>query len=114
MPRIKLDSVVEGMTVAADVKNMDDMLLIPAGCILTARHINILRTWGISEIQTEGEEQEATTLITIAPEILAKLEAELQKLFWQYDPGSSVQREIFQLALRRRARAFLNQGSHAL
>jgi hypothetical protein len=114
MPRIKLDSVVEGMTVAADVKNMDDMLLIPAGCVLTARHINILRTWGISEIQTEGEEQEATTLITIAPEILARLEAELQKLFWQYDPGSSVQREIFQLALRRRARAFLNQGSHVV
>ena len=114
MPRVKLDAVIEGMTVAADVKNMDDMLLIPAGCVLSARHINILRTWGISEVQTEGEEQEAATLITIAPEILEKLEAELKNSFWQYDPKSPVQHEIFQLALRRRARAFLNQHSHAV
>jgi hypothetical protein len=113
MPRIKMDSVIEGMTVAADVKNMDDMLLIPEGCVLTARHINILRTWGISEIQTEGEDQDSTTLVTIAPEVLQKLEKELKALFWEFDPRMPAQKEIFHLALRRQARAFLNHSSHA-
>jgi hypothetical protein len=114
MPKIKLDAVTEGMTVAADVKNMDDMLLAPAGCILTARHIKILRTWGISEIQIDGEEQGSTTLMTIAPDVLHRLEDELMKIFWDFDPALPAQQEIFKLALRRRARAFLNQTpSHA-
>lgn len=108
MPRVKMDAVIEGMTVAADVKNMDDMLLVPAGCVLTARHINILRTWGISEIQTDGEDKESTTLVTIAPEVLQRLEEELKKLFWEYDPKIPAQKELFQLALRRNARASLN------
>jgi hypothetical protein len=107
MPRVKLDSVIEGMTVAADVKNMDDMLLIPSGCTLTARHINILRTWGISDIVTEGEDQSSTTLVTLAPEILQELNDELKKHFWDYDEKIPAQKEIFNLALRRRARAAL-------
>ncbi len=112
MPKIKLDAVIEGMTVAADVKNMDDMLLIPAGCVLTARHIKILRTWGISEIQTDGEDQGSTTLLTLAPDALAKLDEELRKSFWEFDAPSPAQQEIFKLALRRRARAILNGPAH--
>jgi hypothetical protein len=111
MPRVKLDAVAEGMTVAADVKNMDDMLLIPAGAVLTARHIKILRTWGISEIQTDGEEEGSTTLMTIAPDVLQKMQDELVKLFWDFNANEPVQQEIFKLALRRRARAFLNTTS---
>lgn len=113
MPKIKLDAVIEGMTVAADVKNMDDMLLAPAGCVLTARQIKILRTWGVSEILIEGEEQSSTTLMTLAPDVLNRLEDELAKTFWEFDASFPAQKEIFNLALRRRARAFLNEGSHA-
>lgn len=113
MPRVKLDAVTEGMLVAADVKNMDDMLLIPAGCELSARHIKILRTWGISEIQIDGEEKNSTTLLKISPEVLQRLDAELRKLFWQFDAGSAAQQEIFKLALRRRARAAITQGHAA-
>ena len=113
MPRVKLDSVTEGMVVTADVKNMDEMLLIPAGCELTARHVKILRTWGISEIQVDGAENDSTTLLKIAPEMLQRLEAELKKIFWEFDPENPVQREIFKLALRRRARNALNQVANA-
>jgi hypothetical protein len=113
MPKIKLDAVSEGMTVAADVKNMDDMLLVPAGCVLTERHIKILRTWGISEVQIDGEEQGSTTLMTIAPDVLCRMEDELRKTFWEFDSKLPVQQEIFKLALRRRARAFLNQSPNA-
>lgn len=101
------------MIVAADVKNMDDMLLAPAGCELSARHIKILRTWGVSEVQIEGEEQGSTTLLKIAPEVLQRIEEELKKLFWDFDPEVPVQKEIFNLALRHRARAAINQSGHA-
>jgi hypothetical protein len=86
--------------------------LIPAGCELNARHIKVLRTWGIAEIQVNGEEQSSTTLLKIAPEVLARLEGELSKLFWDYDKGAVVQQEVFKLALRRRARAILNNAAN--
>ena len=113
MPRVKLESVTEGMIVAADVKNMDDMLLIPAGCELNSRHIKILRTWGVSEIQVDGEEKGSTTLLKIDPKLLEKLEAELKSLFWNFEKDLPAQQEIFKLALRRRARAVLNQAPNA-
>ncbi len=97
------------MVVAADVKNLDDMLLIPAGCELSARHIKILRTWGISDIQIEGNEKSSTTFLKISPETLLKLENELKGIFWDFDTESPAQQEIFKIALRRRARAALNQ-----
>ncbi len=104
MPKVKLDAVSEGMVVSADVKNMDDMLLIPAGCELSARHIRILQTWGVSEIQIEGEEPTSTTLLRVSPEVLQRLQSELEAIFWDFDAAIPVQNEIFKLALRRRAR----------
>ena len=50
MSRIKTEQLKEGMVVVTDVKNMDDMLLIPAGAKLTSRQIGILQSWGVLEI----------------------------------------------------------------
>lgn len=113
MARVKVDALSEGMVVAADVKNMDDMLLLPAGCELTARHIKVLRTWGISEIQVEGGGPSgSTTLLKVAPEILENLRAELKALFWPGDHDAPAQQEIFRLALRNRVRIHLNQPGY--
>lgn len=101
------------MVVAAEVKNMDDMLLLPAGCELTERHIKVLRTWGVSEIQIEGGGRTgSTTLLKVAPELLEKFRAELNALFWPGDSEGAAQKEIFRLALRGRVRAHLNEPNY--
>ena len=94
------------MTVVTDVKNMDDMLLIPAGCTLTERQINILQAWGVEEIdvQNAGAAEDADPLRKLSPEAVAKLTAEVQALFWQPDEASPVYAEICKLMLQRRAR----------
>ncbi len=107
MPKIKLAALQEGMLVAADVKNMDDMLLIPAGCELTQRHIKVLQTWGVLEVEVElGDETEVETdpLAKMDPAEAAKLAASVKERFWNFDESNPVQLELFQAVLRRAAR----------
>jgi hypothetical protein len=106
MPKIKTESVQVGMVVAKDVKNVDDMLLIPAGSALTERQLNILQCWGVAEVDVVASAgaDDADPLASLPPEVLAKLTAEIKALFWQPDESNPVFAEIFKLMLRRRAR----------
>ena len=107
MPKVKLASVREGLVVTADVKNMDQMLLIPAGCTLTEKHISVLNAWGIAEIQIESGaavDDPGDILQEVPPELLAQAREELTRLFWDPIDKTPVQAEVFALALRRKAR----------
>jgi hypothetical protein len=112
MPKVKVAAVHEGMVVTADVKNMDNMLLIPAGCVLTEKHINILNAWGISEVQVESggaAEDTGDILQQLPAETLEQLRKELAGIFWDPIDKSPVQAETFDLALRRKIRQVISQ-----
>ncbi len=107
MPKVKTDALRDGMVVTAEVKNMDNMLLVPAGCVITERHIHILRAWGISEVEVqagEGVEDAGDILQELPPEELKELTAGLESIFWEAIDISPVQKEAFRLALRRKAK----------
>jgi hypothetical protein len=107
MPKLKLEQLKPGMVVAAGVKNMDDMLLIPPGCELTERHLNILETWGIAEVdvQVAEEAQEpADPLSRLSATQAARLESEIRALFWELDKSNPVQQNILNLMMRRQAK----------
>jgi hypothetical protein len=98
------------MIVTLDVRNLDNMLLIPAGCALTDRHINILSAWGIAEIQVEDRgdsEDSADPLQQLPPEMLEQITQELQAAFWEPAGASPVEQEVLNLVLRRRAKHVL-------
>jgi hypothetical protein len=106
MPRIKTEQLAEGMVVSADVKNIDDMLLIPAGAALSERQINILQSWGVPEVEVQASESvpDPDPLAKLSPEALEKMTREVKGLFWQPDESSPVFAAIFRLILERRAR----------
>ena len=107
MPRVKIASVHEGMVVAADVKNMDHMLLIPAGCALTEKHIEICNAWGITEVQVEAggmQDDCGDILQQVPPEVLEKVRRELTDIFWAPIAKDTLQADIFDLVLRRNVR----------
>ena len=104
MPKIKIEQVKEGMVVGSDVKNVDSMLLVPAGCTLTERQINILNAWGVTELEVlvaEGCEA-ADPLANLPAEELERLTAEVKARFWKVDEKNPVFMEVFKLALQRR------------
>lgn len=94
------------MQIACDVKNIDGMLLIPAGCELTERQIGILQAWGIAEVDVSGSAntEDADPLAKLPAETVAKWTAEIKGHFWQPDESSPVFVELMKLLLLRRAR----------
>lgn len=110
MPKVKIDGLQEGMIVAADVRNIDDMLLLPAGAELSARHLKVLRSWGITEVTVEASHQAedaSDPLRRLPPEALARMEAALRETFHNFDPAQALPQTVFRLMLLRQARRAL-------
>ena len=106
MPRVKTGELKEGMVVARDVKNIDDMLLLPANSVLAGRQINNLKAWGVAEIDVEVSDlvENQDPLARLSPEVVEQLTAEIKARFWQGDESNPVVAEVFKLMLWRRAR----------
>ncbi|MBM3882614.1 MAG: hypothetical protein FJ387_23315 [Verrucomicrobia bacterium] len=107
MPHIKAEQLQEGMVALGDVKNIDQMLLIPAGTVLTARHLNILRAWGVSEVEVvagEGVPEPVDPMATLPPEVLAQLGEDLRARFFDWDDANLASVEVFRLMVQRQAR----------
>ncbi len=106
MPKIKIEQAKEGMVVSCDVKNVDSMLLVPAGCALSDRQINILNAWGVTEIEVQVAEgcAAANPFAGLSPEELERLTAEVKARFWKVEEMNPVFMEVFKLALQRRVK----------
>ena len=106
MPKLKTDFVREGMVVASDVRNIDNMLLIPCGSTLTERQINTLKAWVVTELDIASAQAEVKMdfLAEFSPEEVAKLLAELKGRFWEADESNPVFMEIFKWVLQHRVR----------
>lgn len=107
MPRIRVESLKVGLIVAADVKNMDGMLLMPKGASLGERQIGILQAWGVTEVEVEASEglnEEVDPLARLPAELLAKITQEIKSFFWDPDESNPVFVEVFKQLLARKAR----------
>lgn len=87
------------MVLAAEARNLDGQVLFAKGATLTARHIEILRMWGIPNVEIEGpeEEEEPIDLDQFPPAVLAQAEravAERFKLCKSSHPAVEVVRRI--------------------
>lgn len=54
MGRISIDNVRSGITLAQDAYTFRKQLLLHRGTVLTDKNIELMKAWGVSEIDTEG------------------------------------------------------------
>lgn len=54
MRMMKVSTVGPGQVVASDVSNMHGQVILRAGTTLEAKHLRILKSWGIAQIAVEG------------------------------------------------------------
>ncbi len=97
---IKIHLLKSGMVLAEEVQNHVGQKLLPEGIQLTEKHILNLKTWGVTEVNIQGDESEiesAQGAENIDPKKLAKAEKEAQLLFRHSNQDHPVVAELMWL-----------------
>ncbi len=84
MARVVLESLTAGMRLNKPVFNLNGVLLLRAGEVLTVKHLEIFKVWGVREadvVREDGGEPELTPEATASPEILAAAQREIARRF---------------------------------
>ena len=95
---IGIDEVLNGMVLAAPVKNKYGQVILSAGTVLEDKHGKIFRMWGIKELFIKAEndsgikDEQAARRLSDAKEILSK------RLKW--NPKNKTEEELYELALQ--------------
>jgi len=101
----ELKAVEPGLILAEPVLNQFGQTLLPRGVELQLRHLKVLKTWGCKTVKVKEEgfpEKEAE----VSPEVL---ERALARVNWRlkWEPTTRLEKEIFQLAVKRVIQKFL-------
>ena len=102
---VQVDDIEEGMTLAADVCTFNGSVMMKAGIVLTEKHIQGLRMWGVQSVNVEGVQQadiDAALLGDIDPSLDAAVRMELDILFQKTDMSNPVIQEIYRLVKMER------------
>ena len=54
MGRLSIDHVQPGMVLGKDAYTFRKQLLLPSGTVLNEKSIEMMKAWGVSEVDTEG------------------------------------------------------------
>lgn len=78
MGKVNLDDIKPGMKIEKDVQDRSGRVLLRAGAEITERHLNIFRTWGVTEADIESmsrQDAAAQAARELDPEALQAAEA---------------------------------------
>lgn len=110
MNSVKIKLIREGMVTATEVKDRTGRTLLPSGKTLTSKHLKVLKTWGITEINivspkgsSSGTEPSEKNM-SVDPSIVK----EMDKLFQFTDRRHPVVSEFYNLCLTRKANEDVN------
>jgi len=103
MMRLSVDQLTPGLTLGKPVYNLNGVLLLCAGEVLSAKHLQIFKAWGIRDLDVVDEEGSETVApdAPVPPELAAAVEREITRRFRRSDPGDPVISLLRQLVTRR-------------
>lgn len=106
MGKIPTDNLIPGMVLASDVRDRSGRLLLRGGTELNDRHLYILRTWGIIEVELAGADEDSESpgpANGIAPELSSAIEGEITPRFRHADLTHPAVRELLRIRIDREA-----------
>ena len=113
---VPVDKLVPGMELAADLLNLNKVLLLGKGTVLTERHLRILKTWGAESVNVvggqpaEGEATDQKLRLDFAPEILREAESKVNRRFQHITATTGDVLALRELAVRRTAQRLVQQA----
>ncbi len=111
---ISLDHAEPSMVLASPVKDKTGRLLIPAGKVLSERHIESLRMWGISTLEVEGADQREADDAPIDPELIMEAEKLMAGHFGTNDLTHPFMRALSSFCVQRKARSLEERGTSSV
>lgn len=106
MAKVEVQSLSEGMPLAADVVNHHGQVLIPVGLKLSSKHIGLLKAWGVQHVDVDAEGAQVTMenpLEVLDSGALAEIEEEMRVIFRGQEKKEGVARKIYDLCMERMA-----------
>ena len=100
------------MEVAADVNNVNSMLLISKGTLLAARHIRLLKTWGVESVSivSATSSQAPAAGVEIPADIQHAAESYVTDRFSRITVMTDTMRIIKGIAVQRAAQRMFHQS----
>ena len=103
---LNLNDIKEGMVLAADIKNKHGNILIKEGNTLTAKHVQLMKAWGVTEADVVGfdrDQVEKQEMHALSPDAIEAVEKELRAVFPPVD-HHPIMAEIYRIARKLRLR----------
>ncbi len=103
MKPVKIKLIREGMVTAKEVKDRMGRTLLTKGKTITAKHLKVFKTWGITEINIMSPKNSSTTQDEKEVPVDAKVIKEIDELFKFTDRRHPIVSELYNLCLSRKA-----------
>ena len=84
MAKLLLDSVETGMELISDVVDRQGRVLLKTGVILTEKHLRVFHTWGVLEVDINGELEQEEIKKTYSPELIEEA-SQQAKIHFQHN-----------------------------
>ena len=101
---INLNDILPGMRLDADVRNDRGQLLMKAGIKLGAKEIEMLKSWGVTEANIHGVDQETLfqqSLQGVEQQVVDEVKAGVEKRFSKVKENKVIQ-EIKRIAMKQK------------
>jgi hypothetical protein len=102
MALLEIDSLTPGMQVGKDVVEASGQVLLRSGTMITEKHLRVLRSWGIQQVDIDGPkppDTEDTLLARATPAMLDRAQAAVAERFHHADPAHPAIMELMRLAV---------------
>ena len=107
MGKVNIANLREGMVLADNLVDTTGRCLLTQGSVVQMRHIHIMKSWGITEADVEGVDQEqaaSSAMAEIDPELIKKCEDYIAPFFNRSNQEHEVMQEIKRQSVLRLAR----------
>ncbi len=115
MGNINIEDLQPGMKLSRDVKDRSGMVVLASGTEIADKHIKIFKSWGITEADVEGIEQDdLTTAFTarIDPALRQAAETEADHLFRHNQRNHPVVDRLYHLFILRHVQRQSRNDDH--
>ncbi|MCZ6674925.1 MAG: hypothetical protein O7C75_18500 [Verrucomicrobia bacterium] len=97
---INIDEIDEGQILLQPIINNYGQMIMPAGTVISFKHINILKTWNIKSIIIKGEDDVEEMDTDFGDEVLKQATQRIKsRLIWI--PENEWEQELYNIGLKR-------------